>query len=255
MFLTNAELEDERRRWTAKLVSTCKVCNGKGWVTTGDLDITKSSVCRCVRMVERNVRLVNSGMPRKFLDNQWSTATLKDKAYGATVLKYIDTFATNGYPNGRGLLLTGAHGRGKTTVACIVGKRVATQTHPWRQPAGAFTVGFALYDDMVRWQFTDAKKPLLEQLLRRDLLIIDNVGDETGRGSEKRTAERLLEMIIRKRDNASLPLIISTNYTEEELGKAYSADVRDFLLQNCDVVFVSGDNHRAEAGQQGEFDF
>lgn len=252
MFLNNTELEDERRRWTALLVTNCPVCHGKGFTLNEN---EQAKVCQCRRMVDRNVRLVDMGMPRKFLDKRWSTKLLQDKPYGAKIMAYIDAFANGGYQQGRGLLLTGPHGRGKTTVACVVGKRVAAQAHPWREPCGPFNVGFAMFDDMVRWQFTDTKKAQLEAMVKTDLLIIDNVGDETAKGTEKRTAERLLEMIIRRRDNACLPLIISTNYTEDELAKEYSADVRDFLLQNCEVVFVAGDNHRAEAGQPGEFDF
>ena len=75
--------------------------------------------------------------------------------------------------------------------------------------------------------------------------IIDNVGNETGK-NEKQFSQRILEMILRKRDNDCLPTILSSNYNIDEMATEYNNDVRDFILQNDKLVSVLGDNHRIE---------
>lgn len=242
MFMTKPELEEETRRWTALLVTNCPRCGGRGWV---DAD-GKAAVCACRRNVERNVRLVDWGLPRKFLGDEWSLDLLAGRSFEPTVRAYVDGFDDN-YVRGGGLLLTGPHGRGKTTLACIVAKHVAGLTHPWRRPAGPYQVAFAMFDDVVGMQFDNAQAGRLNALINRtDLLILDNVGAERAR-NDRRTAQRLLENIIRQRDNACLPLVITTNLDEQGLAEEYSPDVRDFLLQNDDAVYVAGDSHRTPA--------
>jgi DNA replication protein DnaC len=53
-------------------------------------------------------------------------------------------------------------------------------------------------------------------------------------------------MILRKRDNDCLPTIISSNYNINEIETEYNIDVKDFIIQNDEIVYIAGDNHRIE---------
>ena len=44
----------------------------------------------------------------------------------------------------------------------------------------------------------------------------------------------------------SLPTIISSNYNINEIETEYNMDVKDFIIQNDEIVYVAGDNHRTE---------
>ncbi|MNV94156.1 DNA replication protein DnaC [compost metagenome] len=83
-----------------------------------------------------------------------------------------------------------------------------------------------------------------------DLLIIDNIGSETGTQAYN---TKVLEFVLRKRDNNSVPTIISSNFTPEQLIQTYSDTVHDFIVQNSDLVLVQGDNFR-QKGQINEED-
>ena len=254
MFLkTRQDWADAEAYWQATVTARCPKCGGKGYsvVDTGAL-YPRAVPCECRRVVERNVRLMDRGMPKKFLNPKWSLELSRGKTHNERVTEYINDWGAR-YAAGQGLLLTGPHGRGKTTLACIVGKHVGGLRHPWRRQGGEptwFTVGFSTFDEVLEWTLENdpqRKRELEDFLYRSDLLILDNVGLER-KGENGLFARRTLELVLRKRDNACLPVIVSTNHDEKGLTENYGEDVTDFLRQDCEWVYVAGDNHRQAAG-------
>lgn len=247
MLLTSEEIEIEEKKWERKLISNCKTCNGLGYVvkTTEDGMYNLSSPCKCKLIAARNIKLLDWGMPRKFLDDsKWNMELLSDKPFYKSVLNYINNFEEK-YENGSGMFLTGPHGRGKSTIECVIGKHVSRILNPETfKSKQNYTVAFSIYDDIVKLQFDKTKSEQLKTFLyKSNLLILDNVGNEIGK-NDRQFSQRLLEMILRKRDNDCLPTIISSNYSLNEIEQEYNKDVRDFIEGNSEIVYVSGDNHR-----------
>lgn len=251
MFLTQDEKEIELQRNKRRIVANCKYCHGTGFVQKTDADgYDKSFICSCSSIVQRNIRLVDWGFPKKFLDDErWNLKLLQGRPYYESVKSYIDNFQSN-YDEGKGLFIHGAQGRGKTTIECIIAKHIALMKNPDKPKQEPFNVGFSMYEDIVQSQLDNTKRDLYTKFIyKSDLLIIDNVGNETGKNSNG-YSQRLLEMILRKRDNFSLPTIISTNFSIDEMGTEYNKDVKDFILQNDEVIYFSGDNYRVEQGKK-----
>jgi DNA replication protein DnaC len=248
MFLSDENKELELKKNKRRIVKPCKICGGTGLIAKVDGIYDTFVPCECLKKAKRNIRLLDWGIPRKFLDDKWDLDILKDKSFFKIINKYIDNFIDN-YDAGKGLFLTGPHGRGKTTTECVIAKRVSAMINPDTfEDKKRFIVGFSMYDDIVKKQFSkseEEKTQLKQFLYKSDLLIIDNVGNETGK-NEKQFSQRLLEMILRKRDNDCLPTIISSNYNINEIETEYNIDVKDFIIQNDEIVYIAGDNHRIE---------
>ena len=245
MLLSKEEQELEVKKNRRRFVQTCKKCGGTGFLTRMNNGYEESYPCSCLKVVKRNVKLLDWGVPRKFLNDKWNMDFLKEKPYYQDIKNYIDNFQEN-YDNGKGLFLYGPQGRGKTTVESIIAKEVVMMVNPDTfSKKQTFNVAFAMYDDIVKKQFDKEQSQLKYFLYKSDLLIIDNVGNETGK-NEKQFSQRILEMILRKRDNDCLPTILSSNYNIDEMATEYYNDVRDFILQNDKLVSVLGDNHRIE---------
>jgi DNA replication protein DnaC len=245
MLLSKEEQELEVKKNRRRFVQTCKKCGGTGFLTRMNNGYEESYPCSCLKVVKRNVKLLDWGVPRKFLNDKWNMDFLKEKPYYQDIKNYIDNFQEN-YDNGKGLFLYGPQGRGKTTVESIIAKEVVMMVNPDTfSKKQTFNVAFAMYDDIVKKQFDKEQSQLKYFLYKSDLLIIDNVGNETGK-NEKQFSQRILEMILRKRDNDCLPTILSSNYNIDEMATEYNNDVRDFILQNDKLVSVLGDNHRIE---------
>ena len=245
MLLSKEEQELEVKKNRRRFVQTCKKCGGTGFLTRMNNGYEESYPCSCLKVVKRNVKLLDWGVPRKFLNDKWNMDFFFFLPYYQDIKNYIDNFQEN-YDNGKGLFLYGPQGRGKTTVESIIAKEVVMMVNPDTfSKKQTFNVAFAMYDDIVKKQFDKEQSQLKYFLYKSDLLIIDNVGNETGK-NEKQFSQRILEMILRKRDNDCLPTILSSNYNIDEMATEYNNDVRDFILQNDKLVSVLGDNHRIE---------
>lgn len=257
MLLTNEERDLEEKKNHRRIVEKCSICNGTGFVSKIDEHgYEQSYPCSCLKKVNRNVKLLDWGIPRKFLSDKWDINFIKDKNFYEPIKKYLDNYLDN-YDEGKGLFLSGPQGRGKTTIESIIAKFLVTKPNPDTfDKHYTFNVAFSMYDDLLKWQFDkNCQDKMKFFIYKSDWLVIDNVGNEMGR-NDKQFSQRFLEMILRKRDNDCKPVIISSNYTIDEIGKEYNNDIRDFIIQNNEIINVLGDNHRIEKYNiDDDFDF
>lgn len=136
---------------------------------------------------------------------------------------------------GKGLLLMGSCGRGKSLIVnCIIPVLMKMQgkvTHPvhaqdfYRQPQ--FSTG--------NW----ACPSCLEYLLNTGIPIIDELGVEGMRNDYGEKCEGF-NLIVNKCELTYKPLFISTNLTDEEIYIRYGERTLDRLSHLCRIVKFSG---------------
>lgn len=246
MLLSEKERQEEIRFYKNEIVKNCKECNGTGFVDKNG----KTYRCSCYLKVYRNVRLLDYGFPRKFLDDvQWNIELLQSKAFFPPIEDYINNFDVN-YKKGKGIFLTGPYGRGKTTTECVIAKSVSEKTNP--KTHKLYSVAFDLWINLVRKMWNDDYeiKKQAEQIMQADVLILDNIGSEIKNNNEVRDSyKERLETLLRERNNALMPTILSSNLNIDEIGEIYSQNIKDFIQQNAEVIYVSGDNYRQTQNQ------
>ena len=241
MFLTDYSLEEKRQK--KELVEKCPKCNGLGYfLDEDDEGYQTSTPCRCILKMERNISLLDWGFPRKFLDSKWCMDLIKSEEYYPLIENYIKNFDDN-YLKGRGLFLCGSHGRGKSMVACIIAKFVATKMNPYSfEQKIKYIVAYSQLDNIMSLIIHDKQKANYF-IQKPDLLIIDNIGEEFGRNDNK-FSQRTLDNIIRQRDNDKKPVILCSKYNISDIGIEYSKEVKEFIEYTNDIVEISGENHR-----------
>lgn len=150
-------------------------------------------------------------------------------------VKHFDEFKKQG----KGLLLFGDVGTGKTFLAACVANALIDKGIP------ALVTNFARISNTVQGLF-DGRQEYYDSLNRFPLLVLDDL-------SAERQTEYMLEIVynvIDARYRAKLPLIVTTNLTREELMNP--ADMRykrifSRLFEMCTPIEVAGKDRRHAA--------
>ena len=186
-------------------------------------------------LLERIKKYRNMGFPQSqmkswtFENDDKSNEKLTNMAR-----RYVDNFDTF-YKDGKGLLLYGGVGTGKTYIACMIANALIDKGYP------VLVTNFARVLSTLQGTFD--KQEYLDSLNQFKLLIIDDLGIERDTGYAK---EQVFN-IIDSRYRAGLPMIITTNLTMQKLAtESDLADKRvyDRILERCYPVEVAGDSRR-----------
>jgi len=164
------------------------------------------------------------------------------------VQEFVDLWPNT--PDGKGLLLTGGCGAGKTHLAVAALIEIINDGKPGR-------VLFSNFQDLIQEiqasfdnDQVPTKSELLRPLLEVDLLVLDELG------SQKPTmfVQDILYYVINSRYNAELTTIFTTNYNdrandakEETLEQRIGIRLRSRLAEMADRVdFTGATDHRRD---------
>ena len=148
---------------------------------------------------------------------------------------YVDNFADL-KKHGKGLLLYGSIGKGKTYAACEVANALIDKGYP------VLVTNFARLTNTIQGKF-EGKQEYIDSLNQFQLLVIDDLGAE--RKSEY--MQEIVYNIIDSRYRAGLPFIITTNMTIEEIKTPTdigNARIYDRIIERCFPIEVNGKNRR-----------
>ena len=148
---------------------------------------------------------------------------------------YVENFATL-KKDGKGLLLYGNVGAGKTYVAAAIANALVDKGVP------VMMTNFARIANKLQENF-DGRQEYLDNLNKFDLLVIDDLAAE-------RKTEYMQEIVfnvVDARYRSGLPMIITTNLTMDAIKNPPNmADNRiyDRIIEKCFPIEVKGQSHR-----------
>ena len=209
---------------------------------TGAVDV-RSTICKCgiQERLQAAFRQKAEGLrqecftDRKMMQSTFAADDGGNERVTRALKSYVDNFDTF-VEKGKGLLLHGPVGTGKTfAAACVanalIDKGVAARMTDFRWLANT------LFD------MRGGKQEYIDSLSRFPLLIFDDLATE-------RKTEYMQEVVfnfIDSRYRSGLPMIITTNLTLEELKAPESvAEARcyDRILERCFPVEIAGASRR-----------
>lgn len=140
---------------------------------------------------------------------------------------------------GKGLMLYGTVGTGKTFIAACIANALIDKGVP------ALVTNFARLTNTIGGMY-EGKQQYIDGLSRFDLLVIDDLASER----DTEYMNEIVFQIIDSRYRSDLPLIVTTNLTAEEI--KHPAEVKrqrifSRLLEMCIPVEVKGADRRKEA--------
>ena len=151
--------------------------------------------------------------------------------------KYVDNFEEM-KKQGKGLLLYGSVGTGKTYSACEVANALIDKGYP------VLVTNFARIINSLQATFN--RQEYIDGFNRFALIIIDDLSAER----DTSFANELVFQIIDARYRIKLPMIITTNLSIEALKNPQDINkqrIYDRILERCFPVEVSGQSRRRKA--------
>lgn len=155
----------------------------------------------------------------------------------SVALKYVENFDTM-RESGKGLLLFGTVGTGKTFTAACIANALIDKGYP------CLVTNFARLINTISGMY-DGKQDYIDGLNRFALLVIDDLATE----ADTEYRNEIIFNVIDSRYRAGLPLIITTNLTAQELKN--SADIKkqriySRLFERCLPLEVKGSDRRRD---------
>lgn len=186
-----------------------------------------------LREIDRNRRV---GFPESDMGTwTFEADDGKDERTMKAMRSYVEHFPEF-KKQGKGLLLYGPCGTGKTFAAACVVNALLNKGYP------CLMTNFARITNTVSGMY-EGKQEYLDSLNKYTLLVLDDLGAE-------RSTEYMSEMvfnIIDARYRANLPMIITSNLTGQELKNPKNiAEQRVFnrILEKCHPIEVKGSDRR-----------
>ncbi len=230
----------------------CAKCDGKLETIVDFMGITKKvrCICKCrkaelaaeeeARKNEERLRKIEELRKTGFVDKQLLSWTFyNDDGSHPAIMKaarnYVDNFKTL-KENGKGLLLYGDVGTGKTYVAAAIANALVDKGVP------VMMTNFSRIANKLQESF-DGKQVYLDKLNMFDLLVIDDLA------AERKTEymQEIVFTVVDARYRSGLPMIITTNLSIAAIKNATETAekrVYDRILEKCFPIEVKGKSHR-----------
>lgn len=181
-----------------------------------------------------------SGLPRRYWDTNLDNLTLTDESREAIVavkayIAHIKAHAAVG----KGIILAGPPGRGKSTLAAAV------------LESAMLRGGACLYMPVARWQRLlhrsfdaqdDAEMEVLDRIDTDYFVLFDDLGKE--HASASGFIENRIESTLRDRYDREQPSIITTNVPMGDWEKTYGEPMYSFAHEAFVWVIVKGNDWR-----------
>lgn len=195
------------------------------------------------RAMNREKRLYRSGLPTSYWNSSWDdfTETDDNRAMRRAVIDYESGWDSSMH-SGKGLLLEGRPGAGKTMAASLLGLSLLDQGLLVRfVPLAAYIerlqrqFTFTQSQDWDAWRENDDWLHLLRNVAH--LVILDDVGKEYRTASGY--AEDSFDLFLRERIRLGRPVVMTSNLLPAKWTKVYSPSMASFIYEAATIVTVN----------------
>lgn len=230
---------NQRYPKAAVTIADCITCHGKKtfwWRGPEDRYYEYDCVCEDQYLLHRY--LLHCGVMRNYQTLGWQDCTHISGGTLGEISKYLDN-RERYVDAGIGMTISGKQGNGKSMLAFLLLKRLIAEG----MDCYATTFSDMIDNFAGGWQDRDQSRWFNSTVRNAGVLYVDDLGRERNRGI-KSVGENMLETVVRSRVACSLPTILTTNLTQDDIEKGYGGHTMS-LLSGCSIsIEVVGPDRR-----------
>jgi DNA replication protein DnaC len=237
----------------------CLLCQDTGMVVTETRGLRSAARCKCSIDASALKRMAKAGVPQRYLNASLEGFRIDgcDPSISRAAMRVRHAMEDSTLlVEGRGLLLSGTCGTGKTHLAVSILKTAMVR---WGASGRFWNTGKLLTE--IRFSFgkdagVEMEREMRRELEKVDVLVLDDLGAE--RGTD--WASDQISQIISDRYDAGKTTHITTNYANlapgeggahrlETLGDRIGARMWSRLQEMCVTVEMNGQDYRRRAAK------
>lgn len=207
---TESEVEAYEPEARVEYLDGCPKCQGV------DLD------CSCWKRYNEAIQLYQACIPRDFWTYTPADVSHNREVFTEVVEPYMQRLS-RALRGGYGLMLTGDNGVGKSMFMCLVLRKAIA-----RGFSTYYTTMLSLDHDIKRGFSKPEVQERLEWYLTSDFVAIDELAKEQFKAGDSFTRTQV-ERILKSRFENSMPTLLATNASLEELEKIYGSTLTSIL--------------------------
>ena len=220
----------------------CVTCRGKGtyrWYAPESRTEIVEYECDCVDqwVLHRYLLAHNVGLTYQRLG--WLDLTHTEPGAIDKAVHYVE-HADDYLQAGVGLIFYGSRGTGKTSLVTLLLKRLMELGHD-----GYFTTFSEMIDTYTGgWNDRDDKAWFHKRIKNAGALVLDDIGKEYQGRKSSGLPEATFDEVLRHRVAGSVPTIITTNQTLQEMQEGYGGGVMSLLHERSSTYQFTGEDFR-----------
>jgi DNA replication protein DnaC len=223
----------------------CPLCDDTGWKPIDDGGVRRVVRCDCWRERVGQQRLADANIPKRYQHCTLANFTAYNESLDRGVM--VARRMADAYPVvGRGLLLEGQPGVGKTHLAVAILRQVIQTTGVrglFYDTRDLLRVIRSTYDPATRTTELDVLRPVMTA----DLLVLDDLGAE----KTSEWVEETMNLIVNTRYNEKRLTIFTSNFQDipddtdpNSLLFRIGHRMRSRLHEMCEFVILDGADYR-----------
>ena len=230
---------------------SCPLCDDTGWKPIDEQGVRRVVRCECWREQGGQRRLVNANIPKRYQHCTFANFSAYNPSLERALeqaRRVLERFpsANNLREQGRGLLLEGPPGVGKTHLAVAVLKQVMDSSGArglFYDTRDLLRVIRSTYDASIR----TTELEILRPVMTTDLLVLDDLGAE----KTSEWVEETMNLIVNTRYNERRLTIFTSNYQDipddsdpNSLLFRIGFRMRSRLHEMCEFIEMDGADYR-----------
>jgi len=219
---------------------TCPVITDKDGLIIGNEQkyLTDQNVlaeCDCEEQWRLYYWYLYSNIEEDLQRMDWDEWESTDEESLAKTIKYLNHH--RGFVDeGMGLVMCGTPGTGKTMLTTLVAKELVKL---------GYDVMFMLFEDLISaytkgWKDLVAREKFENDIVRADILILDDVGKEISGTLSTGT----FDVVLRNRNHANRPTFITSNLTATALENKYAGSIISLITGKNFLIETNGEDFR-----------